>query len=205
MHIAVVGNIGAGKTTLTYMLAKHFGFEARYVDNDQNPYLLDFYDDMPRWAFSLQVAFLHERLRDVSTIRRDKVNVVQDRTLYEDAQIFAPNLHAMGLMSTRDYETYRKLFEVVSALIAPPDLLIYLKGDIPTLVDQIQRRGRSYEDAIRLDYLRRLNDRYDEWFDQYDLGKKMEVSIKELNFRDDPEHLGKIINKVKAELFGLFT
>lgn len=205
MHIAVVGNIGAGKTTLTYLLAKHFGFEARYVDNDQNPYLLDFYDDMPRWAFNLQVSFLQARLRDVSSIRREKINVVQDRTLYEDAQIFAPNLHAMGLMATRDYETYRQLFEMVAELIAPPDLLIYLKADIPTLVDQIQRRGRTYEDAIRLDYLRRLNERYEEWFENYTLGKKMEVPIKELNFRDDPEHLGIIINKVKAELFGLFT
>lgn len=205
MHIAVVGNIGAGKTTLTYLLAKHFGFEARYVDNDQNPYLLDFYDDMPRWAFNLQVSFLQARLRDVSSIRREKINVVQDRTLYEDAQIFAPNLHAMGLMATRDYETYRHLFEMVAELIAPPDLLIYLKADIPTLVDQIQRRGRTYEDAIRLDYLRRLNERYEEWFDNYTLGKKVEVPIKELNFRDDPEHLGIIINKVKAELFGLFT
>lgn len=205
MHIAVVGNIGAGKTTLTYLLAKHFGFEARYVDNDQNPYLLDFYDDMPRWAFNLQVSFLQARLRDVSSIRREKINVVQDRTLYEDAQIFAPNLHAMGLMATRDYETYRQLFEMAAELIAPPDLLIYLKADIPTLVDQIQRRGRTYEDAIRLDYLRRLNERYEEWFDNYTLGKKVEVPIKELNFRDDPEHLGIIINKVKAELFGLFT
>ena len=205
MHIAVVGNIGAGKTTLTYLLAKHFGFEARYVDNDQNPYLLDFYGDMPRWAFNLQVSFLHSRLSDVSSIRKEKINVIQDRTLYEDAQIFAPNLHVMGLMPTRDYETYRQLFEAVAEIIAPPDLLIYLKADISTLVDQIQRRGRTYEDAIRLDYLRRLNERYEEWFDNYNLGKKIEVPIKELNFRDNPEHLGIIINKVKAELFGLFT
>ncbi|MFK7969088.1 MAG: deoxynucleoside kinase [Bacteroidia bacterium] len=205
MHIAVVGNIGAGKTTLTYLLAKHFGFEARYVDNDQNPYLFDFYGDMPRWAFNLQVSFMQARLRDLSAIRKEKINVVQDRTLFEDALIFAPNLHAMGLMATRDYETYRQLFEMIAEIIAPPDLLIYLKADIPTLVDQIQRRGRSYEDAIRLDYLRRLNERYEEWFEGYDLGKKIEVPIKELNFKDNPEHLGIIINKVKAELFGLFT
>ena len=151
------------------------------------------------------MSFLHSRLSDVSSIRKEKINVIQDRTLYEDAQIFAPNLHVMGLMPTRDYETYRQLFEAVAEIIAPPDLLIYLKADISTLVDQIQRRGRTYEDAIRLDYLRRLNERYEEWFDNYNLGKKIEVPIKELNFRDNPEHLGIIINKVKAELFGLFT
>jgi deoxyadenosine/deoxycytidine kinase len=205
MHIAVAGNIGAGKTTLTYLLSKYFGFEARYVDNDQNPYLLDFYSDMPRWAFNLQVSFLHSRLNDIQYIRKGKHNVIQDRTIYEDAQIFAPNLHAMGLMTTRDYETYKQLFEVIAELIEPPDLLMYLKCDIPTLVEQIQSRGRNYEDNIRLDYLKRLNSRYEEWYANYNIGKKIEVPVKDLNFRDNPEHLGIIINKVKAELFGLFS
>lgn len=205
MHIAVAGNIGAGKTTLTYLLSRYFGFEALYVDNDQNPYLLDFYGDMPRWAFNLQVSFLHSRLSDILSIRREKKDVIQDRTLYEDAQIFAPNLHAMGLMTSRDYETYRALFEAVAELVQPPDLLIYLQADIPTLVEQIQNRGRTYEDAIRLDYLKRLNSRYDEWYEDYSFGKKMAVPVRELNFRDDPEHLGQIINKVKASLYGLFS
>lgn len=205
MHIAVAGNIGAGKTTLTYLLSRYFGFEALYVDNDQNPYLLDFYGDMPRWAFNLQVSFLHSRLSDILSIRREKKDVIQDRTLYEDAQIFAPNLHAMGLMTSRDYETYRALFEAVAELVQPPDLLIYLQADIPTLVEQIQNRGRTYEDAIRLDYLKRLNARYDEWYEDYSFGKKMTVPVRELNFRDDPEHLGQIINKVKASLYGLFS
>ncbi len=205
MHIAVAGNIGAGKTTLTYLLSKYFGFEAMYVDNDQNPYLLDFYGDMPRWAFNLQMAFLHARLRDILEVRKEKKNVIQDRTLYEDAQIFAPNLHSMGLMTARDFETYKKLFETIAELIEPPDLLIYLKCDIPTLVEQIQNRGRNYEDSIRLDYLKRLNTRYEEWFADYTFGKKIEIPVKDLNFRDNPEHLGIIINKVKAEIYGLFS
>lgn len=205
MHIAIAGNIGAGKTTLTYLLSKYFGFEPRYADNEQNPYLLDFYSEMPRWAFNLQISFLHSRLREMLDIRKEMKNVIQDRTLYEDGQIFAPNLHAMGLMTTRDYETYKQLFEVVAELIEPPDLLIYLKGDIPTLVDQIQSRGRNYEDNLRLDYLKKLNARYDEWYENYHFGKKVEIMIKELNFRDNPEDLGKIINKVKAELYGLFS
>ncbi len=205
MHIAIAGNIGAGKTTLTYLLSKYFGFEARYADNEQNPYLLDFYSEMPRWAFNLQISFLHSRLREMLDIRKEMKNVIQDRTLYEDGQIFAPNLHAMGLMTTRDYETYKQLFEVVAELIEPPDLLIYLRGDIPTLVDQIQSRGRNYEDNLRLDYLKKLNVRYDEWYANYQFGKKVEIMIKELNFRDNPEDLGVIINKVKAELYGLFS
>ena len=138
-------------------------------------------------------------------IRKEMKNVIQDRTLYEDGQIFAPNLHALGLMTTRDYDTYKQLFEVVAELIEPPDLLIYLKGDIPTLVEQIQSRGRNYEDNLRLDYLKKLNARYDEWYDNYEFGKKVEIPIKELNFRDNPEDLGVIINKVKAELYGLFS
>lgn len=205
MHICVAGNIGAGKTTLTYLMAKYFGFEALFEDNDQNPYLLDFYSDMPRWSFNLQVSFLQSRLRKLIQIHEERKNVIQDRTIYEDAQIFAPNLYAMGLMSDRDYDTYKGIFEVIADLITPPDLLIYLRASIPTLVDQIQTRGRKYEDSIRLDYLKRLNERYEEWFERYHYGKKIEVSVGELNFRDDPEHLGLIINRVKAELYGLFS
>ena len=159
---------------------------------------------MKRWSFNLQVYFLDTRFKKIIEIRKQNANVIQDRTIYEDAQIFAPNLHAMGLMAKRDYETYKDLFETVNALLDPPDLMIYLRGSIPTLVDQIQRRGREYEDSIRLDYLRRLNERYEAWFESYNMGKKMEVLIDDLDFRDNPEHLGIIINRVKAELFGLF-
>lgn len=204
MHIAIAGNIGSGKTTLATQLSKYLGFEPQYEDAEGNPYLFDFYQDMQRWSFNLQIYFLNARFKRILDLRAAGTNIVQDRTLYEDAQIFAPNLHAMGLMAKRDYETYRSLFENLLDLIPPPDLLIYLRGSIPTLVDQIQRRGREYEDSIRLDYLRRLNERYEAWYESYNLGKKMEVVIDELNFRDNPEHLGIIINRVKAELFGLF-
>ncbi len=204
MHIAIAGNIGSGKTTLTTQLSKYLGFEAYYEDADSNPYLFDFYSDMQRWSFNLQVYFLNTRLNKIIEFRHKGANVIQDRTIYEDAQIFAPNLHSMGLMAKRDYETYRSLFETVSRLVEPPDLLIYLRSSIPTLVDQIQRRGREYEDSIRLDYLKRLNERYEAWFESYKASKKMEVLIDELNFMDNPEHLGIIINRVKAELFGLF-
>jgi deoxyadenosine/deoxycytidine kinase len=205
MHIAIAGNIGAGKSTLTYLLSKYFGFEALFEENDQNPYLMDFYSDMSRWSFNLQISFLHSRLKKLHDIRKQEKNVIQDRTIYEDAQIFAPNLHAMGLMSARDYDTYKELFETIAGLIQPPDLLIYLRAGIPTLVDQIEKRGRNYEDAIRLDYLKRLNERYEAWFETYNYGKKIEVSVAEYNFKDNPEHLGLIINKVKGELFGLFS
>ena len=205
MHICVAGNIGAGKTTLTYLLAKYFGMEPLFEDNEQNPYLMDFYSEMDRWSFNLQVSFLQSRLKKLAQIRREQKNVIQDRTIYEDAQIFAPNLHAMGLMDTRDYETYKELFLTITDLIQPPDLLIYLRAGIPRLVDQIQSRGRNYEDAIRLDYLKRLNERYEAWFETYNYGKKLDFSVAELNFRDNPEHLGIIINKVKGELYGLFS
>lgn len=205
MQIAIAGNIGAGKTTLTYLLARYFGFEAFYEDNDTNPYLMDFYKDMTRWSFNLQVSFLHSRLRKVIQIRKEEKNVIQDRTLYEDAQIFAPNLHAMGLLSSRDYDTYKELFESIAELIQPPDLLVYLRCDIPKLVEQIQARGRDYEDSIRLDYLKRLNERYENWYESYAFGKKIDVNVGELDFRSNPEHLGIIINRVNAEIYGLFS
>ncbi|MEL7340227.1 MAG: deoxynucleoside kinase, partial [Bacteroidota bacterium] len=185
--------------------AKYFGFEAQFEDNDQNPYMLDFYSDMTRWSFNLQVSFLHSRLKKVVQVRKEGKNVIQDRTIYEDAQIFAPNLHAMGLMSSRDFETYKELFTSIADLVQPPDLLIYLRADIPTLVEQIQSRGRNYEDSIRLDYLKRLNERYEAWFESYGYGKKLDVSVADTNFRDNPEDLGVIINRVKGELYGLFS
>ncbi len=205
MHICVAGNIGAGKTTLTYLLSKYFGFEAYFEDNEQNPYLMDFYADMPRWSFHLQVSFLKSRLDKLLQIRSEGRHVIQDRTIYEDAQIFAPNLHAMGLLLPRDYDTYRELFEIIAELVQPPDLLVYLRASIPTLVEQIQTRGRNYEDSIRLDYLKRLNERYEAWYEMYDYGKKIDFNVADVNFRDNPEHLGLIINRVKGELYGLFS
>jgi deoxyadenosine/deoxycytidine kinase len=203
-HIAVAGNIGSGKTTLTEQLAKNFGWEPHFEDVENNPYLYDFYNDMIRWSFNLQVYFLNNRFRQIVNFQKGYRTVVQDRTIYEDAYIFAPNLHAMGLMSTRDFENYLSLFETVKQLIAPPDLLIYLRGSIPTLVDQIQKRGRDYEENLRLDYLKRLNEFYETWINKYDDGKLLIIDIDNCNFADDKEQLGEVINKVQAELFGLF-
>jgi len=163
MHIAVAGNIGSGKTTLTRILSKHFNWEAHFEDVDDNPYLNDFYGDMQRWSFNLQVYFLNSRFNQILDIRKSDKTVIQDRTIYEDAFIFAPNLHSMGLMSTRDFENYYTLFNLMVSLVQPPDLVIYLRASVPTLVNQIQKRGRKYEDSIRLDYLKRLNERYESW------------------------------------------
>jgi deoxyadenosine/deoxycytidine kinase len=203
-HIAVAGNIGSGKTTLTEQLSKHFGWEPHFEDVENNPYLYDFYNDMIRWSFNLQIYFLNTRFRQIVNFQKGYRTVIQDRTIYEDAYIFAPNLHAMGLMSTRDFENYVSLFETVKQLIAPPDLLIYLRGSIPTLVDQIQKRGREYEENLRLDYLKRLNEFYETWTNKYDDGKLLVIDIDNCNFADDKEQLGEVINKVQAELFGLF-
>jgi deoxyadenosine/deoxycytidine kinase len=205
MHIAIAGNIGAGKTTLAFLLSKYFSFQPFYEDNEQNPYLADFYADMQKWSFQLQVHFLHSRLRKIMKIRQENLNVIQDRTIYEDAQIFAPNLHSMGLISTRDYETYKLLFETIAELVQPPDLLIYLRASVPALVTQIENRNRKYEDSIRVDYLRKLNDRYDEWYDNYSYGKKIQIIVDDLNFRDNPEDLGVVIHSIKTELYGLFN
>lgn len=204
MHIAIAGNIGAGKTTLTKLLAKHYKWNTHYEDTEENPYLNDFYDDMQRWSFNLQIYFLNSRLNQIMQIRESNKTVIQDRTIYEDAYIFAPNLHAMGLMTTRDYENYIDLFDSMMRFVQPPELLIYLRGSIPTLVRQIQKRGRDYEESIRLDYLKRLNERYEAWITSYDKGNLLIIDIDNNNFFEDSEDLGIIINKIDAELHGLF-
>lgn len=204
MHIAVAGNIGSGKTTLTSSLAKYYQWEAHFEDVDDNPYLNDFYDDMQRWSFNLQIYFLNSRFIQVTRIHESKKNVVQDRTIYEDAYIFAPNLHAMGLMTTRDFNNYIALFESMNKFIAPPDLLIYLRGTVPALVNQIQKRGREYENAIRIDYLKRLNERYEAWISDYELGPLLVIDIDDINFAESAEDLGLVIEKINAEVHGLF-
>lgn len=204
MHIAVTGNIGAGKTTLTTMLSKHYNWDAQFEDVDHNPYLEDFYADMNKWSFALQIYFLGSRFRQVKEIRESGKNIIQDRTIYEDAYIFAPNLYDMGLMSSRDFSNYRDLFEIMTSQISPPDLLIYLKASIPTLVDHIQSRGRDYEGSMSLDYLKRLNEKYDNWIDGYKEGKLLIINADEVDFYNKPEDLGSIINRVTAELHGLF-
>jgi len=204
MHIAVAGNIGSGKTTLTSLLSKHFGWDAHYEDADDNPYLNDFYNDMQRWSFNLQIYFLNTRFNQILSFRRSGKTLVQDRTIYEDAFIFAPNLHAMGLMSTRDFENYFTLFSMLNSLIQPPDLVIYLRASVPTLVKQIQKRGRKYEDNIRLDYLKRLNERYEAWIETYKLGKMLIVDVDNNNFIDKPEDMSVVIDKVNASIHGLF-
>ncbi|MBU3663794.1 MAG: deoxynucleoside kinase [Bacteroidetes bacterium] len=203
MHLAIAGNIGSGKTTLTTLLSKHYKFEPHYENVEDNPYISDFYEDMQRWSFNLQIFFLNERYNSILQMQKAKKNIIQDRTIYEDAHIFAPNLHSMGLMSTRDFETYQKLFDSLSQTIKPPDLLIYLRASIPSLVNNIQKRGREYEDSIRLDYLRRLNERYEAWISSYK-PKHLIIEVDELNFAENSEHLGAIISKIQAEVNGLF-
>jgi len=204
MHIAIGGNIGAGKTTLTKLLSKHYGWETHFEDVDQNPYLLDFYDDMQRWSFNLQIYYLNSRFTQIQDIKESKNTIIQDRTIYEDAYIFAPNLHSMGLMTTRDFENYFSLFNLLESFISAPDLLIYLRASVPKLVNNIQKRGREYEESIRLDYLKRLNERYEAWISTYDRGKLLIIDIDENSFHDNPEDLGDIIAKIDAELHGLF-
>jgi len=204
MHIAIAGNIGSGKTSLTELLAHHYGWKPHFEEVDDNPYLEDFYEDMTRWAFSLQIYFLKSRLSSVHEIRESGDDVIQDRTIYEDAYIFAPNLYDMGLMSRRDYDSYLSLFELMSSFVKPPDLLIYLRASVPTLVEQIQRRGRSYENNIRLDYLKRLNERYEAWIDRYNIGKLLIINTNDIDFIRNKADLGGVIDKVEAELNGLF-
>ena len=204
MHIAIAGNIGSGKTTLTKLLARHYGYRPIFESTETNPYINSFYEDMRRWSFNIQIYYLHTRTRQLLDIQKESPNIIQDRTLYEDAYIFAPNLQAMGLMNSRDYENYIAVFELLESFVQPPDLLIYLHGEVPSLIKQIQKRGRSYESSIRLDYLTNLNDRYDRWFEQYDKGRSLVIDIDELNFADNREDLGTVINKIDAEFNGLF-
>ena len=204
MHIAIAGNIGAGKTTLTRLLSKHYGWDTHFEDVEQNPYLNDFYEDMQRWSFNLQIFFLNSRYRQVLDIQNGDKTIIQDRTVYEDAFIFAPNLRDMGLMSERDFNNYFSLFETMRRNINPPDLLIYLKASIPTLVEHIHARGRDYEGSISLDYLKRLNERYDNWIDTYSDGKLLVINSDEYDFINNAEDLGHIVNEVSGQLHGLF-
>lgn len=204
MHIAIAGNIGSGKTTLATLLAKHYRFEAHYEDADDNPYILDFYNEMQRWSFNMQIYFLTSRFARILEIRKSGKNVVQDRTIYEDAFIFAPNLHSLGLMSTRDFETYFSLFKLIENFIQPPDLLIYLRAEVATLVNQIQKRGRDYEAGIRIDYLKNLNERYEQWINTYDKGRLLIVDVNHNRFSENAEDLGQIIERIDAEIHGLF-
>lgn len=204
MHIAIAGNIGSGKTTLTGLLAKQFKWEPHYEDVESNPYLNSFYEDMQRWSFNLQIYFLNSRFRQIIKIRESGATVVQDRTIYEDAQIFAPNLHSMGLMTTRDFDNYKSLFDLMVSFIKPPDLLVYLRAEVPTLVRQIQKRGRDYENSIRIDYLTRLNERYEAWISAYDTGKLLIVDVDDKDFANNQADLEKIMDLINGELFGLF-
>src|SRR6478672_4634960 len=200
MHIAVVGNIGAGKTTLTELLAKNYGWEPMYEAVDNNPYLEDFYSDMKRWSFNLQIYFLNSRFQQIREIQLGDKNIIQDRTIYEDAYIFAENLHEMGLMTSRDYNNYQAIFDNITAFIKPPDLLIYLKASVPTLVENIQRRGRDYEASIRLDYLQKLNEKYDKWIKGYKGGKLLILDKDKLDFANKPEDLGFVIENIEREI-----
>lgn len=203
-HVAVAGNIGAGKTTLTQLLSKHYKWIPQFEDVDHNPYLNDFYENMPRWSFNLQIYFLNSRLAQLQEIQSGTETVIQDRTIYEDAYIFAPNLHDMGLMNKRDYENYFRFFETLKRMVKPPDLLIYLQASVPTLVSQIQKRGRDYEENIRLDYLKKLNEYYESWIKSYKEGPLLIIDADKNKFAESEEDLGKVIGNVDAQLFGLF-
>ncbi|MFA5713769.1 MAG: deoxynucleoside kinase [Bacteroidales bacterium] len=204
MHVAVAGNIGSGKTTLTKILSNHYNWSAKFEDVDTNPYLTDFYNDMSRWSFNLQIYFLKERFKGIIEILNENRPVIQDRTIYEDARIFAPNLHSMGLMDSRDFDSYTSLFNLMLSLVKPPDLLIYLRSSIPNLVAQIEKRGREYESGIRIDYLSGLNKRYEEWISNYTDGKLLIIDVDQVKFEESQESLSSITGKIDALLHGLF-
>jgi len=203
MHIAIAGNIGAGKTTLTKLLAKKYKFEGHYEDVLKNPYLDDFYDQMERWSFNLQIYFLNSRFRQILDFNKEGKNIIQDRTIYEDAFIFAPNLKAMGLMTNRDFENYKSIFNLMESFVKGPDLLIYLRSEIPNLVDQIHKRGRDYESSISIDYLSRLNERYEAWIQTYDKGKLLIINVDDLDFVKNKKDLQTITDKIDESLKGL--
>lgn len=203
MYVAIAGNIGSGKTTLTDLLVKNYGWTPVYEEVDDNPYIANFYEDMRRWAFNMQVYFLQKRFSHIIESCKQYDNIVQDKTIYEDAYIFAPNLHAMGLLSTNDYQTYISLFNLINSLAPKPDLLIYLKASIPTLINLISKRGREYENSIRIDYIALLNERYDKWFDKYE-GRKLLVDVDHLNIIESPQDLGIVFEKIDAEINPLF-
>lgn len=203
-HIAVAGNIGVGKSALTEVLSSYFKWEPYYERTDNNPYLADFYEEMRRWSFNLQVFFLSSRFKQQMEIEEKPYSVVQDRSIYEDAEIFARNLHDMGLMSDRDFDNYQRLFSIITSYLQAPDLLIYLRASVPTLVQQIQSRGRSFETGIRIDYLKELNERYENWIERYDIGHKMIIDTDELDFVNDEDHRSEVISRIESRLFGLF-
>lgn len=205
MHIAIAGNIGSGKTTLAEKLAKHYRWDTEFESVDNNPYLADFYEDMKKWAFHLQIFFLNSRIQQIRRIQKSDKTVVQDRTIYEDANIFARNLHASGYINDRDYQNYLSIYESMIDFVKAPDLLIYLKADIPKLIEQIQKRGRYFEDAMRIDYLKNLNKHYKEWISAYDLGKLLIVDVNNMDFVKYDEHFADIVNRIDVELYGLFS
>lgn len=204
-HIAIAGNIGAGKTTLAKKLSHHYGWKTEFEAVEDNPYLVDFYKDMKQWAFHLQVYFLNSRLQQVKRIRESEHTVVQDRSIYEDCYVFAKNLHESGNMSDRDYHNYLELFDSMAAVITPPDLLIYLRADIPKLVGQIEKRGRDYEETIRIDYLKNLNKHYEAWVKQYDIGKLVIIDVNQLDYQNNVEDFALIVSKIDTEVHGLFS
>ena len=204
MYFAIAGNIGAGKTSLTELLSRHYGWEAHFEDVIDNPYLDDFYNHMERWSFNLQIYFLNSRFRQLESFSNSKKNFIQDRTIYEDAHIFAPNLHAMGLMNQRDFKNYQSLFGLMESMIKGPDILIYLRSSIPNLVHKIHKRGREYENSISIEYLSRLNERYEAWVSTYSKGKLLVVDVDKIDFVENKTDLGSVIQKIDAELNGLF-
>ena len=204
MYIAIAGNIGSGKTTLTALLSKHYNWSPKFESVEGNPYLSDFYNDMNRWSFNTQIYFLNKRFEDIVDINKSSENIIQDRTIYEDASIFAPNLHSMGQMDNRDFENYQSLFKLMLRLVKAPDLVIYLKSSIPNLINNIQKRGRDYENSIRIDYIKGLNDRYEEWITSYNDGPKLIINVDNLDFENNVDDLNYIIDKIDAQLYGLF-
>lgn len=204
MHIAIAGNIGAGKTTLTKLLAKHYRWQAHYEEVLENPYLDDFYHEMERWSFNLQIYFLYNRFSQILDIQKSGKKIIQDRSIYEDAYIFAPNLHSMGLLTKRDFENYKNMFSLMEKLVKGPDIMIYLRSSISKLVENIHLRGREFENSISIDYLSRLNERYEAWVQDYDKGKIISIDVDKVNFVGDPKAFGDVISLIDKEINGLF-